>query len=173
MAHKLLITDHKQRFLPFKHQVKHWKEKQLNNYLIKRTNRSTRKICWKELTIQFSKTVLTQCGFKHIKRSKLIFDKYANEQYNSIKHTSPFCNEGEDTRTHLLNYTHEQLVQIRKLTELQITRLPLPTKYWEDANINHLIGLGIRKVLLQNILADDRSRLGLFTPMQVTDICKR
>ena len=172
-AHKLLVTDHKQRFLPFKHQVKQWKERQLNNYLVKRTNRSTRKICWKELTIQFSRKVLTQCGFKHIKRSKLIFDKYANEQYNSNKHTCPFCNEGEDTRAHLLNCTHEQLVQIRELTEMQITQLPLPIEYWEDTKINQLIGQGIREVLLQNILADDRSRLGLFTPLQVTDICKR
>ena len=43
-SHKLLVTDHQHRFLPFKHQTKMWKENQRNQYLSKRTQNSTRKI---------------------------------------------------------------------------------------------------------------------------------
>jgi len=121
--------------------------------------------------VQFSKKVLTNCGFKRIQRSKLIFDKYANHQYSSSKHTCPFCNQGDDTRAHLLNCRHESLVQLRELNEQQINRLPLPREYWEDPQITQLKGHEVRKLLLQHITIDDRSRIGLFTTAQVENIC--
>ena len=72
---------------------------------------------------------------------------------------------------HLFDCTPELLVEICKHTELQITQLPLPIEYWENADISHLTGQEIRNLLLQNILIDDRSRLGLFTSLQVGNIC--
>ena len=170
-SHKLLVIDHKQRFLPVKHQLKAWKKSQLEFYLNKRTYQSTRKINWKDLTLQFSRRILTNCGFKNIKKSKLIFDKYVNHQYNLDKLTCPFCNNGDDTRAHLLKCTHESLVQLRELTDLQISQLPLPIEYWESSEITQDSGQEIRNLLLQSITIDDRSRLGLFTTSQVKNIC--
>jgi hypothetical protein len=73
----------------------------------------------------------------------------------------------------LLNCTHESLVQIRETTEQQIIQLPLPIEYWENAEIKHNKGQEIRNILLQSILIDDRSRLGLFTPLQVSETCTK
>ena len=171
-SHKLLVIDDKQRILPFQHQIKSWKNLEVNTYLNNRTEHSTRNIPWKHLTLQLSNKVLSDCGFNHVQRSKLIYDKYANQQYNPKLNTCPFCITGRDTRDHLLECEHAALVRIRELTNLHIDQLPLSKDYWEASNKTMSEAQKLRQFMLKSINVDIRTRIGLFNPQQVRAICE-
>jgi hypothetical protein len=80
------------------------KRNQVNDYLIHRTDTSTRRIDWKALSLSFSTNAIRKSGMtSKFKLCKMLYGKYDDSQYKEEKEVCPMCQEGADTREHLIH----------------------------------------------------------------------
>jgi hypothetical protein len=168
--HHLLTADASGNFLPFSHQIKKWATSELTSYLDKRTEISTRKIPWNQLTFEFSYEVLRLIGLHKTQILKMIHDKYTNQQYSDDPWSCKLCFQGPDNREHLLICQNLDLCCIRHLTGQALERLPFERMLTENADISYDKLSDIRNLLIRSAQSNQHTRVGLFDQQQLEQL---
>ena len=170
---QLTVSESNSIPVSFKQQIKRWNLTSCMHYLSNRERISTRYIPWLSLTTEFSNTAIKSCGFSDIVKSKLVYDKYINKQYTVTDNVCQLCDSGTDNREHLLYCQHEELVRIRQLYEVSLSQLPINHKIWERSALSNELVQTLRQDLITLIKTDHRTRIGLFTKLQIRNICSK
>ena len=137
------------------------------DYLMNRSNTSTRGINWMSLTYSLSYMVVSKLNYTASRVSKTIFEKYMTDQYLDMNvHQCHLCQMDSDIMQHLITCPSNSAISLRQHARATCDNIPIMDTLDHLRFSMNVIRQNINRIMKTEYMA----WYGLFSPSTINDI---